>query len=75
MLSHQWSDKKPFTRRVRWYCKNLSERDKDIRLKFEDEEGVAHRLYGDDEAAADKDWQAFRDGTLNTTQMRLRGKK
>ncbi len=65
-LSHQWSDRKPFTRRVRWYAANLSEegRNQNIRLQFEDGTGKYSKTYGDDTDTAKQDYNAFKSGTL-----------
>jgi hypothetical protein len=76
-LSHQWSDKKPFTRRARWYAQTR-EWDyakecyvyTDIRLKFEDESGEQSKLYGDNGAEAQADWEAFKEGRLTTEMVR-----
>lgn len=72
VLSLQWSDRKPFTRRVRWYCAELTPegRGQDIRLLFDDAEGTANRLYGNDKAAAEADYKAFKTGKATSAMMR-----
>lgn len=73
IFSHQWSNKKPFTRRVQWYCdaweRGKEDRTKNIRLQFEDELGVFNKVYGDDKITAEQDWKDFRNG--KTTLMFL----
>lgn len=72
VFSHQWSDKKPFTRRVRWYCEPWEPhgpRDKNIRLQFDDSHGKANRNYGNHKDLADRDWNAFTEGKLTTLQI------
>ena len=70
VFSHQWRDKRPFTRRVRWLCASWTERDKDIRLEFEDQDGVVNRFYGDDKARAEKDYDDFKKGLTSTLSLR-----
>jgi hypothetical protein len=58
---HTW------TRRVRMYI----ESDKVI-LKFEDADGTARKVYvgNDRETAAETDFHSFKEGKLNTLQLR-----
>lgn len=69
--SHQWSDKKPFTRRLRWYCAGWSDENRklDIRIKFDDSEGTQNRFYGNDVVSAEKDWNDFKAGILTTRDI------
>lgn len=81
--SHRWDNREQlrkngrysgWNKRVTWYCTFESikdgTRDKDIRIKFEDEEGVAHKFYGDDKVNAERDWMDFRHGAVSTTMLR-----
>ncbi len=80
--SHTWDNRKErlgsrgryngWTRRARWYCRDFSERNKDVRISFEDELGSANKLYGDDKEAAERDWHDFRAGRLDTATIRNR---
>lgn len=76
VFSHQWTDKKPFTRRVRWYCLGWRDEDrkKDIRLEFEDTLGVSHRFFGNNYEAAEKEFEEFKDGKVDTIQLQHREK-
>lgn len=69
VLSHLWKDRDPFTRRVRWYCWDLSNRNSGVCLRFEDSHGLLRRWYGEDPIAARADWDAFRGGRT-TTELR-----
>lgn len=70
-LSKQWTDHKPFTRRVQWLCSSLEDRDSGIVLKFEDGTGLFRRHYGEDAATAAADWQSFRGG-IGVSELRSR---
>lgn len=70
-LSHQWRDRKPFSRRVRWYAAGLlgDDRNVNIRLEFTDQTGTANRFYRNDHTRATADWEAFRNGTLTVADV------
>jgi hypothetical protein len=63
-LVKQWTDKKPFTRRVRWYAAGLDAVNRlvDVKLVFEDEFGLVKRYYANAALASDH-WERFRSGT------------
>ena len=71
VLSRQWTDKKPFSRRVRWYCAGLEPelRSANIRLEFEDSDGVCHKFYKSNVELANTDWERFKQG-IGTIQLR-----
>ena len=64
-LSHQWVNRKPFTRRVRWYAagiENKAARETNIKLVFEDAEGEVRLYYDNNPSAAQFDWNRFKGG-------------
>lgn len=76
--SHSWDNRsemrvkgryRGWTRRLTWYCASWSVRDKDIRIRFEDELGLANKCYGEDKEAADRDWNDFRNKALTTAMI------
>jgi hypothetical protein len=72
-LSKQWTDKKPFSRRVRWYAKGLDSyesRNTDVKLQFVDEFGCVNRYYGNNGAMAECDFNHFKAGTITTVELR-----
>ena len=78
VLSHSWDNRKErringrhngWTRRMRWYCASWSEREKDVRICFDDEFGLAHKVYGDRKDDAERDWNDFRNKALTTTML------
>lgn len=81
--SHSWDNRQEqrkhgryngWTLRATWYCKNWDERDKDIRIRFEDQYGLANKSYSDDKASAELDWNAFKNRTLTTASiLKLKG--
>lgn len=65
-----WQDGRLFSRRVIWYQDTGGPTD--IRLKFWDEPTGVHSHFYKDRAAAQRDYDAFRAGTLTVTMIRTR---
>lgn len=75
-LSHSWADRKPFTRRARFYCESREWNEQfkcyvytGIRVAYTDQEGEVSLTY-DDDSSARADWEAFKSGALTTTILR-----